>query len=361
MGKKKGNEQGLSIVIPTYNEKDNVKSIVKKLNDEFNKNNIKGEAIFVDDNSPDGTGRILDDLKNRFSFIRVIHRKDKEGLSSAVVAGWRLAEGNVLGVMDADLSHPVEKISEMFNEINKGNDLVIGSRYILGGGIRGWNIKRKIMSRFATFLARPFTKIKDPMSGFFLVKRNKLDLEKIDSKGFKILLEVAVKSNIKKIKEVPIIFIDRQKGKSKAGSKEIFSYIKNLWRYLIEGTVFGEALKFGLIGISGMLINLGILYVLTDFAGFFYLISGFIAFLVSVFWNFSFNKVWTFKENYKHKTTSKFLKFFLVSGGGLVVNMFFLWFFTEVTEIYYMISQVLAIGIAFIVNFIGNKIWTFRK
>lgn len=351
----------LSIAIPTYNEKDNVKILIQKLEKEFSENNIKGEVVFVDDNSPDGTGKILEDLKEENSFVRVIHRKGKEGLSSAVVEGWKNSTGNVLGVMDADLSHPVEKIPEMLEETKKGSDLVVGSRYISGGGIRGWNFKRKVMSKFATFLAKPFTKIKDPMSGFFFVKKDKLNFSKIDSKGFKILLEVAVKSDIKKIKEIPITFTDRQKGKSKANSKEIFCYLKNLWNYVFDETVFGEALKFGLVGVSGMLVNLGILYILTEFAGFFYLVSGFVAFLIAVSWNFSFNKVWTFKESYKHKTTLKFFKFLLVSSGGLVVNLLFLWFFTEIIGTYYMVSQVLAIGIAFIVNFIGNKIWTFRK
>ena len=184
----------LSIVIPTYNEKENISILLKKINLEFIKNKIKGEIIVVDDNSPDGTGDLIENLKKKYKNLKVIHRKGKLGLSSAVLEGFKISKGDVFGVMDADLSHPAEKIPEMFNLIKKREaDFVIGSRYIRGGKIEGWGFKRKLMSKTATLLARIYTKIKDPMTGFFMIKRKCIKTKNIDPKGFKILLELIIK------------------------------------------------------------------------------------------------------------------------------------------------------------------------
>lgn len=162
----------LSLIIPTYNEKENIQKLLTKINQEFEKNNIDGEIIVVDDNSPDGTGQILEKLKKQYRNLKIIHRKGKLGLSSAVLEGWKISKGQIIGVMDADLSHPPEKIKEMYNYINKGKaDFVIGSRYIKGGKIEGWGIYRKVLSRGATLLAKIFTNVKDPMSGFFMIEK----------------------------------------------------------------------------------------------------------------------------------------------------------------------------------------------
>jgi len=353
----------LSIVIPTYNEKENILILLKKINIEFKKNKIKGEIIVVDDDSPDGTGNLVESLKKKQKNLKIVRRKGKLGLSSAVLEGFKVSKGNVLGVMDADLSHPPEKIPEMYRLIKTNKaDFVIGSRYIRGGRIEGWGIKRKIMSKGATLLARPFTKVKDPMSGFFLIRKKCVEDKEFNSKGFKILLELILKADYKNIKEVPIVFVNRTEGKSKAETGEIFSYLKNLmgyWHY--RRKVIDEFFKFGLVGILGTLINLFILYIFTEFVGIYYLVSAIIAFFVAVTHNFILNKLWTFKEKISHLFTKKYIQFFIVSIFSLVINLIFLYIFTEFLNIYYMISQALAIGISFIANFIGNKIWTFKK
>ncbi len=353
----------LSIIIPTYNEKDNIQILLEKINEEFENNKINGEIIVVDDNSPDNTGEILEKLKEKYSCLRVIHRKSKLGLSSAVLEGFKIGEGSILGVMDADLSHPPEKIPEMFKIINNNEaDFVIGSRYINGGKIEGWNFKRKIISKGATFLARIFTSVKDPMTGFFMIKRKCIKDKKLNSKGFKILLEIIIKADYNKIKEIPITFVNRTKGKSKADFKEIFSYLKNLVGYLAyKKNVITEFFKFALVGLIGTVINLLILYFLTEFFGIYYLFSAVVAFIVAASNNFILNKIWTFKEKIRDKILSKYVKFFSISITALLVNLFFLYIFTEFLGIYYMISQIIAIGIALIINFLGNKIWTFSK
>lgn len=353
----------LSIVVPTYNEKENIVELISKIKREFLINKINGEIIVVDDNSPDGTGKILDSLSQKEKMLKVVHRSGKLGLSSAVLDGWKASDANVLGVMDADFSHPIEKIKELFFAIKKDNaDLAIGSRHVKGGKIIGWSLKRKIMSKTATLLARPYTNIKDPMSGFFMVKKKCLKDVDINPRGFKILLEVVLKAKCKKIVEVPIIFVDRMAGKSKAGFKEIFYYIRNLLGYGKHiRKELKEFFKFCVVGAVGTIINLSILYILTEKLFVYYLTSAIFSFMIAMTSNFVLNKVWTFGENIKVEIGKKYLQFGLISILALLINLLFLYVFTEIWGIYYMISQVLSIGIALIINFIGNKIWTFSK
>ena len=286
----------LSLIIPTYNERENIQKLLLALEDNLSRSKINSEIIVVDDNSPDGTGRVLEELKTKYQNLQVIHRKGKLGLSSAVIEGFQIAQGEILGVMDADLSHPIEKISEMYQAI-KNADLVIGSRYVKNGRIEGWNLYRKILSKGATLLARVFVNIKDPMSGFFMIRRNLVANEEINSKGFKILLELLIKTNCKNVIEIPITFINRTEGKSKAGIKEIVFFLKNLIGYLpYKKEVFLQFLKFALVGLTGTFINLIILYVLTEYFGIYYMVSAIIAIGTTLITNFIGNKIWTFKK-----------------------------------------------------------------
>lgn len=353
----------LSITIPTYNEKENIPILIKQIFVEFKKNKINGEIIIVDDNSSDGTGQVVEKLKRKFKNLVVLHRPKKMGLSSAVLDGWNISKGDIVGVMDADLSHPPEKISEMFFYIKKNNfDLVIGSRYINGGKIVGWNSYRKIMSKGATLLARVFTHVKDPMTGFFMIKRECIKDVKLDPKGFKLLLEIIIKSNYQNFKEIPITFVNRINGKSKAGFNEIFYYLRNLIGYIpYKGNVMKELFKFGVVGIIGMILNLFILFNLTETFGFYYMFSAFFAFIIAVTSNFILNKIWTFNEKYNKKLLQKFIQFLLVSSFSLLINLSILYFLTEFFHIYYLVSQIFSIGVAFIFNFIGNKIWIFKN
>lgn len=223
----------LSIIIPTYNEKNNMQELLEKIYSEFKKNKIKGEVIVVDDGSPDGTGDIVEALKKRHRTLQCIHRQNKSGLSSAVLKGFSISKSKILGVMDADLSHPCEKINLMYQTIKKDNfDLVIGSRYVDGGGIKGWGLYRKVLSKGAIVLARFFTEVKDPMAGYFFIKKKCLEGVEINPQGFKILLEVLIKARCYRVQEIPIIFVNRTKGKSKAGIREIIYYLENLISYL---------------------------------------------------------------------------------------------------------------------------------
>ncbi|MEK7539279.1 MAG: glycosyltransferase family 2 protein [Patescibacteria group bacterium] len=352
----------LSLVIPTYNEKENIQKLLSKLKEEFDETKIKAEIIVVDDNSPDGTGQVLEKLKTKYRNLKIIHREGKSGLSSAVLEGFKMSEGDILGVMDADLSHPAEKINEMYQMIIQGADLVIGSRYVKGGEIKGWNLDRKLLSSGATFLARAFVNVKDPMSGFFMVRKEFIVNKEINPKGFKILLELLVKINFRNIIEIPITFSNRTTGESKAGIKEIIHFLRNLIGYLsYKKEIILQFFKFALVGLVGTLLNVSILYALTEYFKIYYIISALLAFTIAMTTNFIFNKIWTFEENMYEETAKKYLNFFLVSLSALFIDIFFLYVFTEFLGIYYIISQMMAIGISLMINFIGNKIWTFHE
>lgn len=351
-----------SLVIPTYNERENISKLISGIKEQFNKNEIDGEIIFVDDNSPDGTGEVLEELKKENKNLKVIHRKGKLGLSSAVISGFKIAEGDIFGVMDADLSHPFEKISDMYKVVTQGADLVIGSRYVKGGRIEGWNFYRKILSKGATLLARVFVNVLDPMSGFFMIKKELILNKEINPKGFKILLELLIKTNCKNIIEIPITFTNRTVGKSKAGIKEIIYYLQNLIGYLpYKKEIIFQFFKFAFVGLIGTFVNIFILYILTEYFNIYYIISALFAFFIAVTTNFIFNKIWTFSEKIYERTTKEYTNFFLVSLSALSVNIFFLYIFTEFLGIHYIISQIIAIGISLMINFIENKIWTFHK
>ncbi len=350
----------LSLVIPTFNEKENIQKLLVKLEEVFRMNEINNEIIVVDDNSPDGTGLLLEGLKSKYSNLKVVHRTGKLGLSSAVFAGIKVSEGDILGVMDADLSHPAEKIIDMYNAVLKGACLVVGSRYIKGGQIKGWGLRRKILSKGATLLARVFTKVKDPMSGYFMIRKSLLEGKDLNSRGFKILLELLIKIEGLNVVEVPICFTDRTHGKSKAGVKEIVLYLRNLIGYLPQKKhLFTQLFKFALVGIGGTFVNVFILYVMTERFGVYYLLSAIFSFLLAVVFNFILNKTWTFKEKVHTQAVNKFGKFFFVSLFALLINIIILYVFTDFFGVYYIYSQIVAIGFSFAINFLGNKIWTF--
>jgi len=231
-----------SIVIPTYNEAAGIEKLLTALDASFRANSLDGEIIVVDDNSPDGTGRIVDELSQRLP-VRCLHRAGKLGLSSAVIEGWQIARNSsvALGAMDADFSHDVNALPKMVAALDSGEyGLAVGSRYVAGGGIANWPKRRIITSRVACWLARPLTPLKDVTSGYFLVRRDALAGVRLDPIGFKIGLEVIAKARYGKAIEVPYVFTDRVAGESKLNEREIFNYLKQLMR-LYTGRILPAA------------------------------------------------------------------------------------------------------------------------
>ena len=215
----------ISVIVPTYNEKDNIAHLTEQIFKVAGQKGLDLELLIVDDNSPDGTGKIAEGLAKKYP-MRVIHRNGKQGLGSAVLAGFREAEGELLGVMDADLSHPPESIPALLEPLMEGKaDMTVGSRYVEGGKIAGMPKWRVAISRGACLLASLLTPIRDPVSGFFFMRQEVIDGVELQTTGFKICLEILVKGKGQRIEEVPYTFVNRLEGKSKLSFAEVKKYI----------------------------------------------------------------------------------------------------------------------------------------
>lgn len=350
----------VSLIIPTYNEKENLAPLVSKIFKSTEGKNFDLELIIVDDNSPDGTAQLAEELGKKYN-IKVLLRKDKRGLSSAVLDGFNISDADIIGVMDADLSHPAEKIPELVLPlIQKKAQIAIGSRYVSEGKIEGWNSTRKLYSKGATLLAKPLTKVKDPMSGFFFLDKNVINKTELNPKGFKILLEILVKGNYTNVIEIPITFQDRIAGKSKLDSRQMYNYIAHLAQlYPHQKRTSFEFIKFCIVGAVGTLINLAILVASVELLHFHYLLGSTIAFLIAATNNFILNKRWTFKDK-QRRIKSQYAQFIVVSTAALAVNLVLLFVFVEYLNVHYLLAQILAVLIAMFINFTGNKLWTFR-
>lgn len=218
----------LTLVVPTYNERDRLEELITALFAATDAHGVNLELVIVDDNSPDGTGRLADMLAQTFN-MRVIHRAGKLGLGTAVVAGFAEAGAEVLGVMDADFSHPPALVPRMLATL-KGMqaDIVVASRYVPGGSTPNWPLRRRLLSRAACLLARPITPIRDAASGFFLIRREIAGRVTIKAGGFKICLELLVRGWPNRLVELPYQFDDRELGESKMSLKEAAGYLFQL-------------------------------------------------------------------------------------------------------------------------------------
>jgi dolichol-phosphate mannosyltransferase len=218
----------VSIVVPTYNERDRLTDLVDAVFAAYDEARIDGELIIVDDNSPDGTGALADTLATRHR-IKVLHRAGKLGLGTAVIEGFEAASGPIVGVIDADMSHPPSLLPKMLAAMHEARaDVVVGSRYIPGGGTRNWEKSRRLMSRVACLMARSLTPIRDATSGFFLIRRELARGVRISAGGFKICLELLVRSRPAAVVEVPYVFVGRTAGESKMNLKEAMGYLHQL-------------------------------------------------------------------------------------------------------------------------------------
>lgn len=227
--------RAVSIVIPAYREAENLPVIIPHLSRVLTNANLDAEIIVVDDFSGDGTSEVCRDLSKQFP-VRLETRRNERGLSSAVLRGLRRARGDVLVVMDADLSHPPEKVPELVDALDvAGVDFVLGSRYVRGRGTDdGWGVGRWLNSKIATWLARPFTTAADPMAGFFALRRSAFlradEKQELNPIGYKIGLELIVKCGCRRVHEVPIHFSNRLHGQSKLSLRQQLNYLRHLGR-----------------------------------------------------------------------------------------------------------------------------------
>ena len=376
----------LSIIVPTYNEKENITKLLERIFKVLGENKIDGEVVIVDDDSPDGTAEVAKKLEGRYN-LQVIVRKDERGLSSAAIRGMENAKGDILCVMDADLSHPPEVIPKMLRHIEEGEaELVVGSRHVKGGGIENWTMKRKFVSKVASLIARPVTKVKDPMTGFFMLRRDVIEGVELKPKGYKIGLEIMVKGNYDNLIEVPFVFKNRAYGESKLGAKVIKNYLSHALRlYFYKKSPFYQFLKFCIVGGLGVFVDLGVFsflywsYFLQYGQSTGTLYAQTISFSAAVTFNFIFNKIWTFqdKEKRKRKVTQQYLLFFVVSVSAWAIRTGIIYFMINYQNIWKFYSMpiatwlisilaierfvlVVAILIVMVWNFLGSKYFVFK-
>jgi dolichol-phosphate mannosyltransferase len=353
----------ISVVIPTYNEKDNIVPLVERLNCTFG--DKKYEILFVDDNSKDGTIDVVSQLSAKYP-VKVMVRLNERGLATAVLHGFKYAKGNIIGVMDADLQHPPEINAELLKAVENGADMAVASRYVPGGGCPNWGLTRRIISRGAMSLAHVFLpttrKVKDPMSGFFMFKRDGLDNVEFKPIGYKILLEMLVMGKFQTVVEVPFIFEDRSSGRSKMKARQQIDYLKHIFSLMRRKGELVRFLKFIGVGLSGTIVNLGILRLvnaLTNWNGYIALIPGI---EVSIITNFLLNDFFTFSDRRAGKTRSLFgrlLKYNLIALSGAAINYAVAaGLITVGLNIY--IADFIGIVIAFLWNYFFSTVWAWR-
>jgi dolichol-phosphate mannosyltransferase len=402
--------RSLSIIIPTYNESENILKLIDAIKDNT-PSNISTEIIVVDDNSPDQTGKIVENyihnniatdvslqqqfhskIDNQNCVVRVIHRKDKTGLIAAILEGIESSNGESILIMDADFSHPPETIPRIVEELRQDpNCIVVGSRYINRGSIVGWPFKRRVISRGAAKIARHGLKVRnvtDPMSGFFAFPRHVIKNIKFDTKGFKILLEILVKSRDIRVKEVPYTFHDRKSGQSKMNFNVILDYAGAVWQLYRYGQkskrpiqkkeekrksvlFLSKASRFYTVAASGLLINYLVSFMLADnvansvksLSNLWYLQATLIGIIISITSNFFLNKIWTFEDKDLSvvKTLKQYCSFAGISAVAATIQLLLLYLLVVEYGLQYRVSLILAIAIASISTFLLNKKWTFRE
>jgi len=356
-----------SLVIPTYNESQNIQQIVNLLSQILDGAIPEAyELIVVDDNSPDGTWEIAAALLPEYPQLRVMRRVEERGLSTAVIRGWQVARGEVLGVIDADLQHPPEILLKLWAEIKRGADLAVASRHVEAGGVSEWSVIRRFLSRGAQtlgliLLPGVIGRVSDPLSGYFLVRRRCIVGCTMSPLGYKILIEVLARGRVPWIGEVGYVFQERQEGESKVTWKQYLDYLRHLLRLRLTLGPVGRFLRFGAVGFSGVFVDMAMLYLLSDPStlGLALTRSKIIASELAIFNNFLWNDLWTFsdissRQPGKRKRFQRFLKFNLVCLAGLILNILLLNIFFNVFHINRYLANLLAIALVTIWNFWVN-------
>jgi dolichol-phosphate mannosyltransferase len=291
----------ISIVIPTFNEKENVPELVRLVASAMA--GIHWELIFVDDNSPDGTARVVRDLAATDGRVRCIQRLGRRGLSSACIEGMLSSSAKYLAVMDGDLQHDEALLPKMFDALQSGDvDVVVASRYVDGGGTGDWDERRAQLSRASTGLAKRVlhVELSDPMSGFFAIEREtflRLAPE-LSGVGFKILLDLFASADPPlRFREIPYEFRSRRAGETKVDGMVALDFVTMLLQKRIGRVVPPKFVYFCLIGGGGLVVHMLALWVLYEMAGVAFAASQAIATGVAMVGNFTLNNLITYRES----------------------------------------------------------------
>lgn len=290
----------LSVIVPAFNERDNVRELVVRLRECLQ--GLNWEVVFVDDDSRDGTADVVRELARSDSRVRILHRIGRRGLASACVEGMLSSSAPYLAVMDADLQHDERLLPEMLKALVADDlDLVVGSRYVAGGSTGAWGSDRAFASRFATRLSRRIvqTPLLDPMSGFFMIRRRVLQeaIPRLSGIGFKILLDlVASVPRPLRTRELPYTFRIRIAGESKLDSMVAWEYLMLLLDKSVGRYVPVRFIPFAAIGGLGVFVHMATLWLVFQAGGASFALGQTLATLVAMTSNFFINNVLTYRD-----------------------------------------------------------------
>jgi dolichol-phosphate mannosyltransferase len=353
----------ISIVVPAYNERGNMKALVERAGNALAASGEPYELIIVDDNSTDGTADEVRRLQDDRPWLRLVLRTDEHELSTAVMAGWDVARGDVLGCMDVNLRHPPEVLTKLVGTMRAfGADIVVASRHARGGGVGAWSLTERLACWTATLLATLAVPgilgaVRDPMSGFFLLHRDVIQRVPLKPRGYKLLLEVLARGNYKSVREIAYVFGGRADGGTKTWSYLIRDYITHLCRIPVETWEARRAAKFIAVGFSGGLVNLFFYRLLTATLGWPVWQAATSSAGIGVLNNFVWNERFTFAEVRKDSpraTSHRFLVFTLVSVVGLIMNAALVELLVAVLHWPWQPGVVAAIAVAGVWNFFAN-------
>jgi dolichol-phosphate mannosyltransferase len=352
----------LSIIIPTFNERNNVRIIAEKITNLLQGSNCSFEIIFVDD-SLDDTPVILEELCQKYKEVKYIHRHKEKGLASAVVKGFLHSQGNQIIVMDADLQHPPELLPLMIKRLGR-YDVVIPSRFVAGGSDGGLNIVRKLISGVARGIGYVFIKklrcISDSTSGYFGFKRSVIEQVQLNPIGWKILIEILVKGRYQTVHEIPYFFVARAAGTSKMNLNEQFNYLKHIGQLMMYHPEHRKFYYFCMIGTLGVFVNLSCLHFFLHFLGMEELIASIYASSIALLHNFMWNHKVTWKECKQQtlwRQMMQFPQFVLICSLGIAITTLFTQAFLFLGWNIYA-GQLTGIAVSILWNFSANSKWT---
>lgn len=311
----------ISVVVPTYNEAATIPVLADRLAQAMGTR--AWELVVVDDGSPDGTADIAERLAPALP-VRVVRRAGKLGLATAVMAGFAAAIGETLVVMDADLSHPPEALPAMVRALSDGADFVVGSRYVPGGSVDdGWSAARRLNSRVATALAAPLTRVRDPLAGFFALPRHRWPAAgTLAPLGYKIGLELLVKTRPATVSEIPIRFADRHVGESKLDLRVQLQYLRHLARlYRFRQPLLVEMVLFVLVGSLGLALDVAVYAGLQRLFGLHHLVARAVSFVVAATHNWYLNRRVTFDTGRSRPATAQWASYLALMMAGFTVNV----------------------------------------
>jgi dolichol-phosphate mannosyltransferase len=359
----KSHRISVSILVPTYKEAESIGSLIESLADFKHSAPLELEVIIIDDDSNDGIAQVV--ASYSYDWIRLIVRSDQpRGLSESIVDGLKHAKNEFLVVMDADLSHPPSAIPKMVLALESGSEMAIGSRYVKGGSTdHAWGFYRWANSRIATLLTRPLTSIKDPMSGFFALRRSTIEeADDLRPTGYKIGLELIVKCDISHVAEIPIHFSDRTAGESKLSLGEQLKFLCHLRRlYQHRLRFWTDFIQFGLVGVSGLGVNLAVVTLVSLLGGAptLALAAGVLA---SFFSNFFMNRLITFRGYSQRSTWYQLAGFASACSLGMVLNLTVARTMHGLyPEMPLQVAATAGVGCGFLVNFVINRYHVFKR